>query len=27
MFELTTDSASIWVSTDGRHWFEAHTPR
>jgi hypothetical protein len=24
IFELTTDPASIWVSTDGRHWSEAH---
>jgi len=27
MFELTTDPASTWVSTDGRHWSEAHTSR
>lgn len=24
MFQLTTDPASIWVSTDGRHWSESH---
>jgi hypothetical protein len=27
MFELTTDPASTWVSTDGRHWSEARASR
>ena len=27
MFELTTDPASTWVSTDGRHWSKAQSPR
>jgi hypothetical protein len=27
MFQLTTDPPSTWVSTDGRHWSEAHSSR
>jgi hypothetical protein len=27
MFQLTTNPASTWVSTDGRHWSESHAPR
>lgn len=26
-FELTTDPASTWLSTDGRHWSKVKTPR
>jgi hypothetical protein len=27
LFQLTTDSASVWLSRDGNHWYQAPAKR